>query len=96
MYDVRPTSTGGITKNHFMAVSLMSGEPVGLCHRCAMTSRIEYSDAGKIHARRKATPNAERAGDFPGRDSRPPAMDGRIIRNITGISPCKPPPNTSL
>ena len=96
MYDVSPTSTGGITKNHFIAVSLMSGEPFGVCHRCATTSRIEYREAVKIHARRNATPNAERTGDFAGRASRPRSMKGRISRKITGIPLSRSPQNAAL
>src|SRR2546422_10904013 len=84
MYDVRPTRIGGMRKNHFMAVSLINGDPFGVCHRCATTSRIEYKEAVKGHASRKATPNADRTGDFSGRASGPRSMNGKIKGRSTG------------
>src|SRR5206468_641107 len=96
MYDVRPTRTGGMMKNHFIAMSLINGDPFGVCHRCATTSRIEYRDAVKIHASRKAIPNADRTGAFAGRASRPRSMNGRIKRKMTGIPLRMSPQNAAL
>src|SRR2546428_12899861 len=96
MYDVSPTSTGGITKNHFIAVSSMSGNPFGVCHRCATTSRIEYREAVKIPPKRNATQNVERKGDLPGRASHPPPMKGRTSRQITRLPPSRAPQNAAL
>jgi len=83
-------------KNHFIAMSLINGDPFGVCHRCATTSRIEYRDAVKIHASRKAIPNADRTGDFAGRASRPRSMNGRINRKMTGIPLRMSPQNAAL
>src|SRR2546430_3311331 len=96
MYDVRPTRIGGMRKNHFIAVSLINGDPFGVCHRCATTSRIEYKEAVKVHASRKAIPNADRTGDFAGRASRPRSMNGRINRKMTGIPLRMSPQNAAL
>src|SRR2546427_11630181 len=96
MYDVRPTRIGGMRKNHFMAVSLINGDPFGVFHRCAATSRIEYKEAGKVHASRKAIPNAERTGDFAGRASRPRSVNGRNNKEMTGSPLRVAPPNGAL
>src|SRR5947199_9463538 len=96
MYDVRPTRTGGMMKNHFIAMSLINGDPFGVCHRCATSSLIEYRDAVKIHASRKAIPNADRTGAFAGRASRPRSMNGRINRKMTGIPLRMSPQNAAL
>src|SRR6266581_9551468 len=96
MYDVRPTRIGGMRKNHFIAVSLINGEPFGVCHRWATTSRIEYREAVKIHASKKAIPNADRTGAFAGRASRPRSMNGRISRKMTGMPLRRSPQNAAL
>src|SRR5712691_4489274 len=85
MYVVRPTSTGGTTKNHFIVASGNNAAPFGVTHRWATTSRIEYREDVNIHARRKATPKADLIGAFAGRVSRPRSTNGKIRRKITGI-----------
>src|SRR6059058_6442697 len=82
-YDVKPTRTGGITKNHFIVPSGIRAVPFGAVHRCATTSRIEYREDVKIQAIRKAIPKADRNGAFAGRLSRPRSMKGRTRRKIT-------------
>src|SRR3989475_11915787 len=96
MYDVKPTRTGGMTKNHFIAMSSINGDPFGVCQRWATTSRIEYRDAVKLHARRKATPNADRTGAFAGRASRPRPMNGRIRRQTAGMPLRRAPQDAAL
>src|SRR5256712_4062035 len=96
MYDVRPTRIGGMRKKHFIAVSLINGGPFGGFHRCATTSRIEYKEAVKGHASRKATPKADRPGDLAGSAPRPRALNGRIKRKMTGIPLRMSPQNAAL
>src|SRR5437879_13480338 len=96
MYDVRRARPGGMTKNHFSAMSSIKGDPFGVCQRWATTSRIEYREAVKIQAMRKAIPNADRTGDFAGRASRPRSMNGRINRKMTGIPLRMSPQNAAL
>src|SRR2546426_1015172 len=79
-----------------IAKTAINGEPFGVCQRWATTSRIEYRDAVKLHARRKATPNADRTGAFAGRASRPRSMNGRISRKMTGIPLRRSPQNAAL
>src|SRR5207253_2267822 len=95
-YDVKPTRTGGITKNHFIVPSGISAVPFGAVHRCATTSRIEYREDVKIQAIRKAIPKADRNGAFAGRLSRPRSMKGRTRRKITGMPLSRSPQNAAL
>src|SRR5207247_10082906 len=76
-YDVKPTRTGGITKNHFIVPSGIRAVPFGAVHRWATTSRIEYREDVKIQAIKKAIPKADRNGAYAGRDCRARPRQGR-------------------
>src|SRR5436853_3348621 len=53
-YDVKPTRTGGITKNHVIVPSGISAAPFAATHRWATTSPLEYSQDVRIAAIRNA------------------------------------------
>src|SRR5207244_5952659 len=82
-------------KNHFIVPSGINAAPFGVTHRCATTSRIEYSEDVKIDAI-PATPTADRIGAFAGRVSRPRSRNGRTRGAMMGIALSRSPQNAAL
>src|SRR5438034_11177727 len=65
-YDVKPTRTGGITKNHFIVASRIRAVAFGAVDRCATTSRLEYREDVKSETMRKAIPKGHRDAGVEG------------------------------
>src|SRR5438132_2912432 len=82
-------------KNHFIVPSGINAAPFGVTHRCATTSRIEYSEDVKIDAI-PATPTADRIGAFAGRVSRARSRNGRTRSAMIGMPLNRSPQNAAL
>src|SRR3989442_1015972 len=77
MYDVKPTRTGGMTKNHFIAMASIKGGPFGGCQRLGTTSPDGYRGAGKIQAMGEARADSCGKNGTPGWWSDLPGAYGR-------------------